>query len=335
LPQAKALIQKVAVVSASASVKEIGTQLLNPLSGQIAAGYGEDLRKQLERGQQIFMGLCFACHGVDGKGTPLEGSVGATLAPPLAGSATVLGHRDAIINVLLFGVAGPIGHASYEAQMASMGANDDDWMAAVASYVRTGFGNKGSVVPTKDVARIRAENLGRKDAWTLAELQQRLPQPLDNGKEWRLTTNHRVKEDAVQPARKIILSFNAGPDQEPGTWLQVELPHTELLSDLRLGCIKAPRNYPRGYRVELSSDGSTWSKPVASGKGNGPIIEISFNPTSARFIRITQTERATNTPWTVDDLVLFRAAVTPSRGSKDVITDGRAELSAGSQSKTL
>ena len=48
------------------------------------------------------------CHGSDGKGAPLPGAAdGATLAPPLAGSPRVQGHRDYIVKVLLDGLIGP------------------------------------------------------------------------------------------------------------------------------------------------------------------------------------------------------------------------------------
>ena len=41
------------------------------------------------------------------------------------------------------------------------------------------------------------------------------------------------------------------------------------------------------YKVELSTDGKAWSKPVAEGTGAGPITDIPFAPAKAKFIRIT------------------------------------------------
>ncbi|MDB4670171.1 hypothetical protein OAF25_01530 [Akkermansiaceae bacterium] len=38
-----------------------------------------------------------------------------------------------------------------------------------------------------------------------------------------------------------------------------------------------------------SSDGKKWSKPVAKGKGESAITEIAFDPTDAKYVRITQT----------------------------------------------
>jgi mono/diheme cytochrome c family protein len=54
--------------------------------------------------------------------------------------------------------------------------------------------------------------------------------------------------------------------------------------------------YPRGYRVTVSMDGSTWSASVAEGAGTGRSTVIGFAPVQAKFVRITQTVDATNTP---------------------------------------
>ena len=64
--------------------------------------------------------------------------------------------------------------------------------------------------------------------------------------------------------------------------------------------------FPRGYRVQVSMDGNKWSAPVAEGKGSSARTEISFTPVSAKFIRITQTDRDTGAPaWSIMNLRLF------------------------------
>ena len=310
-PEAKSLIQKTAVTATSRGVKEIGTQLLNPLSAQIAAGYGGTQKARLERGQQIYMELCFACHGVDGRGTPVDGK-DATLAPPLAGSATVQGHRDATLNAVLFGVAGPVAGRTYEAQMTPMGANDDEWLAAVVSYIRTGFGNGASPVDPQDVARVRSTQAGRTEPWTLDALRSLHPQPLANRALWKFTSNRAKNADADNPAPfatgpvKLTLTVEAG--QTTDAWLRIELPAPALLSAIRLGSSKSPRNYIRRCRVELSDNGTDWRPPAATGTGTSPILELTFPPTRATFVRITHTDPAKNLTWTLDDVTLFTPA---------------------------
>ncbi len=293
LPEAKSLIAASAQANPIPSLKEIAAQLLNPIGGLIGAQFTGQQRQQLERGQAIYLELCFACHGLDGKGTPMEGRA-VTLAPPLAGSSTVTGHRDGLILALLHGVAGPIEGKTYDAPMAPMGGNDDAWIAAVASYVRTSFGNQSPLVPAEDVARVRAAHLDRKEGWTLAELATRLPKAVGHRDAWKLTTNRPASTEtgdtrsppAPGPAK---LSFTAKAPVS-GAWVQLELPEATVLSELRLSSVSAPRNYTRAYRIELSVDGENWGEPVATGRGLGPIVDITFAPTKAKWVRITHTQ---------------------------------------------
>lgn len=303
-PEGKTAIQRTAVASPLTGVKQIGAQLLNPLSGQLPQGYSKEERALLEKGQGIFMELCFACHGLDAKGTPLDGQ-GTTLAPPLAGSPTVNGHRDLMLNALLFGVSGPVNGRTYEAPMAPLGANSDEWIAAIVSYVRTGFGNKGAIVTAEEVARVRAVQAPRTEAWLLSELNPRLPQPLRNSAEWRFTTNHRSDKIGDGAPREVKLNFTAGPGQVAGTWLQVELPAVTTLAGLRLDCAKNYRNFPRAHQIACSIDGVTWVEPAPISKASAPVVEVSFANTPAKFIRITQTTNTANSPWSVENITLF------------------------------
>ena len=67
------------------------------------------------------------------------------MAPPLAGSPRVNGHRDYIIKAVLHGLTGPVDDKTYTEVMIPMGTNADEWVAAVASYVRNSFGNSRRV----------------------------------------------------------------------------------------------------------------------------------------------------------------------------------------------
>ena len=104
-------------------------------------------QEQLKEGETVYKTLCFSCHGDDGRGVAMAGAgEGAMMAPPLAGSPRVQGHRDYVINTLLHGMTGPIAGQTYSGQvMLPMGAQNDQWIANIASYVRNSFGNTGVV----------------------------------------------------------------------------------------------------------------------------------------------------------------------------------------------
>jgi hypothetical protein len=66
--------------------------------------------------------------------------------------------------------------------------------------------------------------------------------------------------------------------------------------------------YPRGYKVEVSADGTTW-KTVAEGKGSGTATRIAFAPVRAKFVKITQTADTPDAPpWMIQRFSLYDVA---------------------------
>jgi mono/diheme cytochrome c family protein len=290
-------------------VKEIGRQILNP---PVPASSLKNLSKAeqelFKAGEDTFQTLCSACHGLDGKGMPMLGAApGSMLAPPLAGSKTVTGWRDAGIHVLLQGLSGDIDGKRYEGQMIPMATNDDKWIASVLSYVRNSFGNRAGFVTPQEVARIRAATQDRTQPWTIDELRAKLPQPVADRTKWKLTASHGQDGCDLAVDGKPDTRFTTKVEQSPGMWLQIELPAETTIGGLELESNKSPNDYPRGYTVELSSDGQKWSKPVAKGKGSLPDTVIQFPPAKAKFIRITQTGAQKGKYWSVHELNIFAA----------------------------
>src|SRR5262249_21791439 len=71
----------------------------------------------------------------------------------------------------------------------------------------------------------------------------------------------------------------------------------------------ARAGYPRAYTLQVSTDGTTWSEPVAEGKGTGPTTTIAFVPARAKFIRITQTASTDPAPaWSIQRLKLYQSS---------------------------
>ncbi|MEO6784581.1 MAG: discoidin domain-containing protein, partial [Chthoniobacteraceae bacterium] len=257
--------------------------------------------------EAIFKELCFACHGFDGKGMPMQGQpAGVTMAPPLSGSKTVTMHPDGPALVMLHGLAGPVNGKAYEAQMIPMNTNTDDWIASVASYVRNSFGNSGALVTVDEVKRLRAATKDRTQPWTQKELADALPKPLGDVKKWKLTASVNGKECGAAIDGDARTRWDTHSFQTPGQWFQIELPAETEIVGLRLDTTKSANDYPRGYKVELSADGTTWGKPVAEGKGSGVITEIAFVSAKAKFIRITQTGAAKGNFWSIHELAVLK-----------------------------
>jgi mono/diheme cytochrome c family protein len=220
-------------------IQEIGAQMLKPPPSAFARGgrggpppFTADELATMERGDAIYKEVCFACHGDDGRGTPLaDGPAGSTMAPSLASSARVQGHRDYVIKTLLHGMDGPIEGRTYAGGvMAPMGTNRDEWIAAIGSYVRNTFGNVGSFITPADVVRVRAATADRKTFWKVDELLASLPAPLEVTPEWKATASHnpQTAEGAFSFA-----SWTTGAPQAPGMWFQIELPRATTITELQ------------------------------------------------------------------------------------------------------
>jgi mono/diheme cytochrome c family protein len=346
VPDAAAFFKTINAENKKKGVQLVSTTLMNPSAA--GAGFGleslggrtftPDEQKSLEKGAQVYKELCFACHGDDGRGAPApDGSASGTRAPALSASPRVVGHRDYVIKAVMHGLTGPVNGITYTEVMIPMGENPDDWIASVTSYIRNAFGNRSSIITASDVARVRSGASSRKTPWTVAEIESSMPKMavIDNG--WKVTASHNsaTASDALS-----IRPWTSGRAQEPGMWLQVELPQPLMLTELQFESAPAavesepaaagaptrtaiagrgapgqaapaipPVGFPRGFDVQVSMDGTNWGQAVAKGQGSGTSTSVSFAPVRAKFVRITETGTSTEpVPWSVLRLRLFEAA---------------------------
>jgi mono/diheme cytochrome c family protein len=297
--------QATLLASPSKGVKELGAVILTGTDQVGGREYTGDENKLLAKGQAIYRELCFSCHGYDGKGMAMDGmKPGTTIAPPLAGSATVRGHRDGIVRVLLQGMSGPIGGKTYDAQMVPMGMNDDEWIAAVASYVRNSFGNKGAVVFAKDVARLRAETKAGAQPWTAQTLAAALPKTVVASADWKV-----LASDEAELAQKGCdgdgkTRWETKANQKKGMWYQFELPAAQTITGVRLDAAGRPSAFAKNFKVEGSLDGQKWTA-LGTSHGLYALSEAYFPAKSVKFVKVTITDTTNNQPWAIQEVQLF------------------------------
>jgi mono/diheme cytochrome c family protein/glucose/arabinose dehydrogenase len=326
VPDAADLFKAAMQANKARGVQFVADRILNPpaAAGRGGAALPPDVQASMTRGGAIYTELCFSCHGDDGRGTPQPGGRGgALMAPSLAGSTRLTGHRDYVIKPILHGLTGPIDDKTYSEVMVPMGSNSNQWVADIATYLRNSFGNSAPVVTAADVAGVRATTAGRTTPWTLKEIESSLPRPLIPDATWKVTASHN---SASAAGALDYTRWSSGAPQQPGMWIQVELPRSATLTEIQFdspplaggrGGPPPAGTFPRGYRVEVSQDGVTWGSPIAEGQGTSRLTMLTFAPVAARFVRITQTASAENAPvWLIERLRLFEAPAGPAGGTR-------------------
>lgn len=153
------------------------TELTKEVASAQVSSAPKWLQDQIDAGKEVYMkaaaggGMCFTCHQVNGEG--LAGQF-----PPLAGSDWVLGDKDRLIKISLYGLMGEIevNGVKYNNVMAPPGippgSLTDDQIANVLTYIRNDWGNSASAVTSDEVATVRKSLNGRApmQMFTAAEL---------------------------------------------------------------------------------------------------------------------------------------------------------------------
>jgi len=119
-------------------------------------------------------GYCKTCHQADGKGLAAAGF------PPLTPNNWVNGSEDRLIKLVLKGVMGPIqvNGKKYPGQVPMTpfgGLLKDREVAAVLTYVRNSFGNKGTAISPEQVKAIRKAIQSKKDFYSPEQLLKEHP----------------------------------------------------------------------------------------------------------------------------------------------------------------
>ncbi len=96
--------------------------------------------------------------------------------------------------------------------------------------------------------------------------------------------------------------YSTGEGQAPGQYLQVDFGRRLPVATLVLDSGASTGDYPRGYSVTVSNDGTNWSPPVATGAGTGQITTIRLDGRRVQYVRVTLTASDPNDWWSVADV---------------------------------
>jgi glucosylceramidase len=98
--------------------------------------------------------------------------------------------------------------------------------------------------------------------------------------------------------------WSTGTAQVNGQWFRVDMLTAKTFNQISLDAGSSTGDYPRGYEVYVSNDGTNWGSPVASGTGAAQLINISFAMQTARYLRVVQTGSVGNW-WSLHELNVY------------------------------
>lgn len=99
-------------------------------------------------------------------------------------------------------------------------------------------------------------------------------------------------------------SWASGQAMAGGEWYRIDMGANRTVAMVIVQTPNGSRwDYPRGFTLEVSTNGTTWTT-LATGIAYGWKRPISVTPTSARYIRITQTGTAPQW-WSIDEVTVY------------------------------
>jgi len=134
---------------------------------------------------------------------------------------------------------------------------------------------------------------------------------------WSATAgpNHWYDADAPLRPRQDENRYTAnGQGQNPGHYYQVDMAEPQRFNQIMMNCGRGVTDFPRGFDVQVSSDGIEWSKPIASGRGS-PVTVVTFPTQTARYVRVTLTRSCRNY-WALAEFRVYAEAAGGNAGQQ-------------------
>jgi len=143
--------------------------------------------------------------------------------------------------------------------------------------------------------------------WSVDELYLLGTETALNRASWVAGTNTTPSSaDAPGNALDGNLStrFSTDAPQAVGQYFDVDMGAAQTFNQLQMDVPNSPNDYARGYNVEVSNDGSTWTT-VASGTGTGPTETVVFPTQTAQYVMVVLTAVDSTYWWSIDEFNLY------------------------------
>ncbi|MBM6996846.1 discoidin domain-containing protein [Paenibacillus sp. DXFW5] len=107
---------------------------------------------------------------------------------------------------------------------------------------------------------------------------------------------------AASNATDIYRTSYWSSDHSDNEWIYVDLQDQYVIHKVRLNWEKA---YGKSYKIQVSNDAHTWMDVYSTTMGNGGIEDISFNPVSARYVRMQGVQQGTGNGYSLYEFKVY------------------------------
>jgi hypothetical protein len=107
---------------------------------------------------------------------------------------------------------------------------------------------------------------------------------------WKFSASHKANEVGKAIDGDPGSRYSSGQSMTAGMWFAFDMQEEHELTGIVLDTTMSAGDYPRGFAVYTSANGTDWSAPILTGNGTTAITELSLPPgTRTRHIKIEQT----------------------------------------------
>ncbi len=99
--------------------------------------------------------------------------------------------------------------------------------------------------------------------------------------------------------------WNPGTTQASGQWFSVDMGSAQTFTRIDLDAYASTNEYPRGYDVYVSSDGTNWGSSIASATPSSELTSITFSSQTKRYIKIQLNTTFNSNSWSLAELKVY------------------------------
>lgn len=148
--------------------------------------------------------------------------------------------------------------------------------------------------------------------------------PPVNAEKWTFSSNRGDENDEDNPSdeqhvvdRDPNTRWDSGGHQTPGQWFMVDMGEEKTIDTVTFDSLAHKDNYPRGYEIQISTDGEAWMTVAEKEQNEDVVIEETFDEVVARYVKIVQTGSSDEHWWAIDELDIQDTAAPVTVASLD------------------